>query len=842
MNLQEEIETLLSQGASKFEVAKRIRSEIQAYLRNLDSLFDMDRGKSFLVRHTRSIDQFVTIMYRYILRRYFGEFLPLSNTIPITIVALGSYGREQLCVHSDIDLLFVYKNTPGYRLNEILESILQLAWDAGLKLGHRVHEIDELLEASRSDHTIKTALLESRFVTGSKHLWYGVQQRLKIIANDAPDRFIREKCEEQRQRREKFDLNTMEPDIKSSPGGLRDFNTLFWIARVRFGVHRIKELPPHILSEEEYALLMRNVDFLYRIRTALHLVSGKKQDRLLFAYVPDVAHLFGSSQRRLLERVFAALRLIGYVTDLLIRRLVKPALFESTRLPLLKRERIAENVYRYDRTLLHRLDTPVPPLSALLEKLLSLPDTSEAFDIGWIALFFESGRHAPVVTSRCVPTIRRLFKRRHQHPLFLAFYRAGILDTLLPPLSKVRDQPQFDGYHTHPVDLHSIHTLGALENISDSFVSNLYRSLEPEERAILHIVALLHDCGKGRKKDHSELGASIVRSFLQELGYEERWCEIGSVLVRHHTLMSFIASREDIYNEKILYAFISKVRTPQIMKLLYILTYADITSVSKEAWSNFQARVMYRLYHLSLEAFENAHMIDEALKRALKERSLKKSSAFRTLPKLYQKKILSIESNLLFFKFYPEEIVTIARWIIDLKGAYAYKIHNIDHLQIEIIRKKEIHLGYLLSRLANLNVVNMDIFKFFDDVKYFRIDFLEKVEEEEFVYIKHYIDQAFSGEITIKLPPVDIEKEEIRIDCEHSRSYAQMQLATKDQRGLLANIITIFDDMGIDIASAKIQTIRKRTRNLFLIEKNGNFCSARGRIVTKLCQHTVLKG
>ncbi|OQX73218.1 MAG: hypothetical protein B6D59_06350 [Campylobacteraceae bacterium 4484_4] len=371
--------------------------------------------------------------------------------------------------------------------------------------------------------------------------------------------------------------------------------------------------------------------------------------------------------------------------------------------------------------------------------------------------------------------------------------------------------------------------------MTDTFVMDLYDTLDETERAVLRIVALLHDCGKGRKKDHSELGASIIRGYLRELGYEEKWCEIGSVLVRHHTLMSFIASREDIYNEKILYTFISRIRTPQILKMLYILTYADITSVSQKAWSGFQARVMYRLYHLALEAFDNAHMIDEAVKRALKEKRLKKCAAFQALPKLYQKKILSIESNLLFFKFYPEEIIAIARWIRELRGEYAYRIQNSDHLQIEIIRKKEIHLGYLLSRLASLNVVNMDIFKFFDEVKYFRINFLENIEEEEIFYLQRYIDEAFSGEVAVRLPPVEIKESEIMIDCEHSRSYAQMQLATRDQRGLLANIITVFDDMGIDIASAKIQTIKKRTRNLFLIEKNGKFCSAKERVISKLC-------
>ena len=177
MSLKLLIEDLIEQNAQDFEVAKVIKNNLKEYKASLPDIYLGATGKDFLVKHTKKIDEILSIIYKYILRVSFGSYMPMSSSLPITLIALGSYGREQLSVYSDIDLMLVYKKVDGYNIKPMLEKILYLAWDAGLKLGHRVHEVGELLEVSREDITIKTSLIEARMIVGSKSLWFEVEHK-----------------------------------------------------------------------------------------------------------------------------------------------------------------------------------------------------------------------------------------------------------------------------------------------------------------------------------------------------------------------------------------------------------------------------------------------------------------------------------------------------------------------------------------------------------------------------------------------------------------------------------------------------------------------------------------
>jgi len=177
-NLNIKIEELIDQKAPDFQIAKVIKLEIKEYLNSLEEIFKDSSGKDFLVKHTKRIDGFIKIIYKYLIRKHFRAYLPMSNHIPITVIALGSYGREQLCVYSDIDIMLLYDEVPGFNIKPILEEFVLLAWDSGLKLGSRVHSIEDVEHEVRSDVTIKTSLLESRLIYGSKQLWYHFEYKL----------------------------------------------------------------------------------------------------------------------------------------------------------------------------------------------------------------------------------------------------------------------------------------------------------------------------------------------------------------------------------------------------------------------------------------------------------------------------------------------------------------------------------------------------------------------------------------------------------------------------------------------------------------------------------------
>jgi [protein-PII] uridylyltransferase len=828
LNLNLQIEELISKNSTDFEVSQTIKDEIKTYISSLDTIFEKDQGKSFLVKHTKSIDIYIKTIFKYSLRKHFGEYLPLVNTLPITVVALGSYAREQLCVYSDIDLMLVYKEVDGYNLKPIIETILQIAWDSGLKLGHRVHKIDELLEVSRSDQTIKTALIESRYLCGSKYLWTQTERELSTIRKDMQKEFILSKIKEREQRLKKYPFN-MQPNIKSSAGGLRDVNTLFWIANTLFGVTKIKHLIPNTISDLEYSSMMHSIEFLYRVRAALHISADKKQDKLLLHYIPDIAKKLGLSQRRLVEKTFESMLKIETVCEYLIHKITDRLFSKNLPFKEIKSYRFSKNIYIIEDRIYSPLHAKIDNLEQFIDLFLVLDDKSYYYETTYIHIL-QNVKNNRVEFKK----IKKLFYKKHLYSFFIALYKAKKLGIVFPPMSKVSHLPQFDGYHKYPVDIHSIRTLLALENIEDKNVKKVFDSFNKEEKALLRVTAFLHDCGKGRKKDHSHLGAVIVKNYLQLLGYESKYINYAYKLVYYHTLMSNISSREDVYSEKVIFSFISKLGDIKVLQLLYVLTYADIESVGKGRYSNFNSKLLNELFLIASEAFKNQNMITEAQKRAKKEKLLKSDDRFKRLSSVLKKKILSIESNLLFFKYKPEEITKISSWVFNLKKDYDYTITNDKNVVIEIIRQKDLNLGYLLGKLPNLSVASMDIFKIFNNIKYFRVEFFESADESELFFIDEIISNSFDMKKKIKLNKPNMKEDEIKINCNHSKSYASMSVDTKDIPQLLANIMSTFDDIGIDIASAKIQTIKKRARNLFLIEKNGNFCKNQEEVVKRL--------
>ncbi len=828
MNLSYAIEDLISSNSSDFDIAKHIKENINNYRLSLDAIFEKHQGKSFLVKHSKEIDRYIKIIFKYALRKHFGEFLPIIDTLPLTITSLGSHAREQLCVYSDIDIMIVYKSTDGYNLKPIIETILQVAWDCGLKISHRVHEIDDLYPASREDHTIKSSFIESTYLCGSKYLWINIQAQIQNIKRDRQKDFISSKIKERKLRLDKYP-SQMQPDIKSSLGGLRDLNTLYWIANTLFSITKIKDLSPKIITDMDYTKLMKAVDFLFRVRIALHLSVNKKQDRLLFQYIPDVCKKLNLTETKLMQKTFESMLSIETICEYTIRKIIPKVMFDKKNIKKLKDSRVSKNIFIKDDIVCSPIHTQKININYFIEQFIKQSDKDLYYDITYVH-YLQSA-----ISKTIDPKLMKsLFYKNHLFGFFMALYKGEQLNIIFPSFKKVQHLPQFDRYHKHPVDIHSIKTLKALQRIKDINIFEVFDLLREEEKALLRVVCFLHDCGKGRRKDHSILGAIIVEKNIKVLGFCKEHQEFAYILVRYHTLMSNISNRQDIYSEKVIYSFISKLKNITVLNLLYVLTYADIESVNEGAYSSFNAKLLNELFLLSHEAFENKNLITEAQKRTKKEANLKKDLNFIALKASLKKQILSIESNLLFFKYKPKYIVEISVWTNSLASNYDFKITNKKTLCIEIIRKKSLNLGYLLARLNNFNIATMDIFKFFKNTKYFRVEFLESVQEHDILFIKDIINQSFNMNKKIKHNKLEIKKSEIEINCDHSKTYATMSVNTKDQPALLSNIMSVFDDIGIDIASAKIQTIKQRARNLFLIEKNGKFCINQDKIVKKL--------
>ncbi len=820
---KEEIEELLYNNATSFEIAKVIKKHLNNYFGTLENRFRKSGGKDFLVQHTKHIDEVLQIIYQVSLREAFGSYMPMKHSIPIALVALGSYGREQLCVHSDIDLMIVYEEIEGYNTKALIEKMLYILWDTGLKLGHRVHTTKELFDVSKTDITIKTALLESRFIEGSRSVWTETQNILNAIRHDHPEEFIRLKLEEQKAKHASFPL-TMEPNIKDGVGGFRDANIVYWIGKVLYNTDNIKQLPSNIVSDNEYRIFRIALEFLFRVRAALHLVTHKKEDRLRLELIPAVSSLLGYKNNpdehiKFAKKVTQSLRTIDLYCTLWAYEMSK-------------------KIIKYGNNMLlppHNEDVYIS-FSALLKHLIINADKSYIPHPSLIGILVRS-KQPSSLSKTILENIKKIFYSEHAHSIIQTFSQAGLLGVLLPPFKKVIDLPQFDGYHHYTVDIHSINALYHLENITDNSIRSLFEKLSNDEKALLKLVVLLHDTGKWRQKDNSAIGALIFRSFAQKLNFLEDMIKLGELLIMHHTLMSRVAQREDLHNERVILDFVSHLKNKKTIDMLYILTYADINGVGENVYNSFISKLLKTLYVHAVEALEHKELIDETSKRIKKIQALKKNIDFLNLSKIEQKKILSIPANLPFLRYSSEAIVALSKKAFGTKG-YQYWIHNDEYFSLEIVRETPINLGYLLGRLSYLEIGDMEISKLFDNLKYFKIDYTTKITTDDMNTIDDIIKLSFDPSLQTSIKKPEILRSEIDINCEHSQHYASMYLHTKNQKGLLAYIIDIFDTLDIDIASAKIHTIKNRTRDLFLIEKNGNFCHNIELIIQKLTENS----
>ncbi|RLA70883.1 MAG: nucleotidyltransferase [Epsilonproteobacteria bacterium] len=816
--VKSQIEELLYENAADFEIAKVLKKDIKLYFDTLEDTFATSGGKDFLVKHTKKIDSILKLVYKVASRDMFGDYLPMKNSIPLALVALGSYGREQLCVHSDIDLMIVYKDIPGYNLTEMIEKMLYILWDTGLKLGHRVHTIDDLLTVSKTDITIKTALIESRFIEGSSFVWTETQNSITQIRHDDVKGFIRLKLLEQEKKHQKFPI-TMEPNLKDGAGGFRDANLVYWVGKVLYNTHNIKSLPSSIVNEKEYKSFRVALEFLFRVRSALHLVAKKKEDKLRLDLLPDIATLLGyemnpKDHMHFASKVIGSLKTIRLYSMIWLYALIHAHKEDDPNKNYVYPKKNTKNLNDVLLQLTQKASKPFNAHPTLLQQLINIEKPERLDDVLY-------------------QTVAKLFYKPHIYSVFSTLSYAKLLKYTIPPIKKVVDLPQFDGYHQYAVDTHSLRCLYHLEHIDDDFILGLWDALSSKEKAMMKVVVFLHDAGKGRVRDHHYVGATLFKIFAGKLQIDEKFITMGETLIYYHTLMSKVAQREDLYSETVILSFASHFKTKKLLDMIYILTYADMSGVGHDIYNSFSAKLIRTLYKQSLDVLGQTKRLDEAGKRTKKIASLKRRKAFTSLSRTKQNKIISIPSNLLFLRYTPKRILAITNKAFETKS-YTYSISNDTHLTIEIIRKDSFNLSYLLGKLSNIDVVNMDICKLFNELKYFKIDFSETITDEEVGFLEEVISNSFT-QIRDNIPiNAAIQEEEISIDCDHSQTYAIMHINTKDQKGLLSYIIDLFDEMGIDIVTAKVHTLKNRARDMFLIEKNGNFCHNVDYIVEKL--------
>lgn len=546
----------------------------------------------------------------------------------LALLAVGGYGRAEMAPHSDVDLLFLtpYKITPW--AENVIESMLYILWDLRLKVGHASRTIRDCIRLGREDFTIRTAMLEHRFITGHKPLLAEFDESLEknLFKGTAPE-FIEAKLEERSQRHKKQggQRYVVEPNVKEGKGGLRDLQTLFWVAKYLHGVTSTRELVElGMFDQEEYDRFERAESFLWAIRCHLHLIAGRAMDTLSFDMQVEVASRMGyfdKSGRRAVEffmqDYFRHATRVGELTRIFLTSLEAQHVKSEPRLVgFFRRKRKVRDGFKIIQNRLTFEDE----YNFLADKLNILRIFEEALRTG-LLLHPDAMRVIAAHLSdiddemRNNSEARRIFldlMLKHGNPErgLRRMNEIGVLGAFIPEFQVIVAMMQFNMYHHYTVDEH---TIQCIKNLSEIEREELVEELPVAsgilksgiDRKVLYVALLLHDIGKGRDEDHSILGARIARKVAARLGLKKDDCKTVEWLVRNHLLMSDIAQKRDISDPRTVRGFAKAVNNKKHLDLLTVLTVCDIRGVGPGTWNNWKAMLLRDLHGQTTIALEN---------------------------------------------------------------------------------------------------------------------------------------------------------------------------------------------------------------------------------------------
>src|SRR5215469_4632856 len=608
-------------------VAQRLKSTLTQARARAEELLRKDRhGRRCAERLALLQDEIIRILFEFASSELYPARVP-SEAERMAVVATGGYGRGLLAPGSDIDLLFLlpYKQTAWGE--SVAEALLYCLWDMGLKVGHATRSVDESIRQGKADMTIRTTLLEARYLYGDVKLYNELTTRFtKEIVQGSAAEFVAAKLaeREERHRRGGQSRYLVEPNVKDGKGGLRDLHTLFWIAKYVYRVREPEELIERgVFDRDEYNMFRRCEDFLWSVRCNMHFVAGRAEERLSFDIQRDIAVRLGYTTHpglrdveRFMKHYFLTAKHVGYLTAILCagleERQAKPAPVLSRMMARLRpapspkklsddfvvdnnRINIARaDVFRRDPVNLirmfrlaqqHNLEFH-PEALRTATRSLKLIDKKVRDDDEANRLFLD------ILTA---PDTAEIVLRRMNE--------AGVLGVFVQAFGRIVAMMQFNMYHHYTVDEHLIRCFGTLSEIArgdnpeTGLASELINSIQPQHRPVLCVALFLHDIAKGSVEDHSIAGARLARRFCPRLGLSAADTELVAWLVEVHLVMSTVAQSRDLSDRKTIENFAAVVQSLERLKLLTILTTADIRAVGPGVWNGWKAQLIRTLYY-----------------------------------------------------------------------------------------------------------------------------------------------------------------------------------------------------------------------------------------------------
>lgn len=827
--------------------------------------FEEDQDGAFAVQgQCFLIDQLLRVIYDIAADYIYPAANPTLGE-QLCIVAYGGYGRGELAPKSDVDLLFLlpYKQTP--RGEQIVEHVLYMLWDLGLKVGHATRSVEECIRQAKSDITIRTGLLESRYIWGQKKLFAEMQRKFqKSVVEGSERAFVDAKLKERDVRHRKLGDSryVLEPNIKEGKGGIRDLQTLYWIAKYTYHVRDVAQLVEEkVLTKRELERFDKAQNYLWTVRCNLHYFTGRAEERLTFDVQPELARRMGytdhagaSGVERFMKHYFLVAKDVGDLTRIFCAALEvnhqKKSRFSLSRLSMWNREaegfsvdggrlNVPSRAHFADHPIdmlrlfevSHRLDLEIHP-QALQQVTRYLRRISRDVqkDPEANALFVKilTAEHNPEITLR-------------------QMNEAGVLGKFVPDFGRVVAQMQYDMYHVYTTDEHTIRAIGILNRIergeltdelpvSSKIIHNVL------SREVLYAAVFLHDIAKGRGGDHSVKGAKIATKLCPRLGFTQEQTETIAWLVYNHLVMSDTAFKRDLDDPKTIADFVEKIQSPERLRLLLCLTAADIRAVGPGRWNNWKATLLREIYYRSEAVMLGGMSADKADNRV----ATAQAAVAQHLPDWQARDLeehFSRGRPSYWLCYEPETLAQQARQIQAAEAAES-KLS----IETKVMAERDIteitiysadHPGLFNKiagavSLANANVVDarintltngmaLDTF-WIQDVEGHPVDQARNLDR-----LKTLITQSLSGELYLnreldKRPPASKRTRaftvapRVLIDNKASNTFTVIEVNGRDRTGLLYDVTDALLNLGLQISSAKISTFGEEVVDVFYVK------------------------
>ncbi len=777
-----------------------------------------------------------------------------AHSKDLALVAVGGYGRGQLFPYSDVDVLVLLPDAAGSRSNPAIEELVGLLWDVGLEIGHSVRTVEQCLEEARLDVTVQTTLLESRLIVGNRRLYARLVKAIETDLNVAY--FVEAKLLEQQQRHARFNdtAYNLEPNVKESPGGLRDLHSILWISLgAGLGSNWANLTDQRILTRVEERQLKRREAFLIELRIRLHYLARRREDRLLFDFQSALAAEYKlkdsvakRASEQLMQRYYTTVKAVMLLNSI-VQRNLRVRIFPQPAVeprPLNERFQIRGDL----------LETRGPGVfqrnpSAILEVFLLWQQHHEvkALAVGTMRALWHARdkmdadmRRDPINRERFMAILRQpsgithTLRRMNQH---------DVLGRYLPVFGRIVGQMQHDLYHVYTVDEHILMVVRNLRRFAVAEMSHEYplcsRLISQFSRPeLLYVAGLFHDIAKGRGGDHSTLGMADARRFCRNHFLSAEDTDLVTWLVENHLHMSSVAQKQDLADPNVVTAFAQTVQSERRLIALYLLTVADVRGTSPKVWNAWKAKLLEDLFHATRRVLNPRSEPGEHSLEAKQESALVSLRAY-AIPEDAHLELWKQLDDSYFLRHEEQEIIWHTR-LLNYRAKSRTPVVKSrlspigEGLQVMIYTPDERSLfaricGFFQS--VNFNIVEakiyttrhgyaLDTFQIMDPSRatsHYR-DVISFIEHELTDWLKRggELPPPSRGRLSRQMKNFPISPE-VQLRPDERGTFHYLNVVAGDRPGLLYCVTRVLVKYEIDVHTAKINTLGERAEDTFLV-------------------------